>query len=289
MRLLITLGLLLILSLHVFAQAADSEIFLFSLDKKDGKYVFTGGENITKNKGYDNQPSFSLDSKSILFTSIRNDDDSDIYEYSLGDKKLAAITNSQESEYTAKELDKNTVTFVREGLDQEMTVISRDRATGKETNAFKVKDPIAYYAFNSKGDALVWIRYAFWMSWINTEKSINRYVANYAQPSVPHLIPGTDKFSFMQRHPDDSLWIKEFDPANESVRPIVQAKDGKKDYCWLADGSLLIGSGTKLFRFDEKKDKTWVEIADLNSFGIKDITRMSTSPDGKHLALVSNQ
>ena len=274
---------------QIFAQATDSEVFLFNIKKENRKYVIGDGKNITNYPGYDNQPSFSLDSKSVLFTSIRNGDDSDIYEYSLTDRKTKPITDSRESEYTARELDKNTITFIREGLDQEMTVISRDRATGRETNAFKVKEPIAFYAFNSKGDALVWVRYAFWMRWVNTEKSVNRYVANYAQPSVPHLIPGTDKLSFMQRRPDDSLWIMEFDPATESVRPIVRAKDCKKDYCWMTDGSLLVGSGTKLFRFDEQIDKSWIEIADLESSGIKNITRMAASPDGKSLALVSNQ
>jgi Tol biopolymer transport system component len=273
----------------LFAQAPDSELFLFSIEKKDGKYIFSGGENITNNPGYDNQPSFSLDDRSILFTSNRNSNNFDIYEYDLADKKVSQIITSENGEYTAKELDKNTITFVREGKGQEMTVWKFDRTTKKESLALKNKEPVAYYAFNSKGDALVWIRYAFMMHFVNPEKDINKYVANYAQPSVPHLIPKTDNFSFMQRQPDDELWIKEFNPKTQAVRPIVNSKDGKKDYCWMPDGSLLIGSGTKLFRFDEKIDKDWVLLADLSEFGIKDITRMSVSFNGKYLALVSNQ
>ena len=273
----------------ISAQSADPEIFLFSVRNESGKYVFSGGKNISSNKGYDNQPSFALDSESVFFTSDRRESNFDIYRYDLADGGTTAVTATNENEYTAKELDGDTITFVREGENQLMTVIKYDRRSKKETPAFKVKEPIAYYAFNSNGDALVWIRYAFFAHWINTSKSINQYVANYVQPSVPHLIPGTEKFSFMQRHPDDSLWIKEFDPATAAVRPIVQAKAGKKDYCWMADGSLLIGSGTKIYRFDQETDKSWVEIADLSSFGIKDITRIAASPDGKHVALVNNQ
>lgn len=272
-----------------YAQAPDSEIYLFSINKKDNKYSFADGKNITNNKGYDNQPSFALDGKSILFTSIRNGEDSDIYEYNLANGKTIQITTSDDSEYTAKEFDKNTINFVREGKGQEMTVWKYDRRTKKETNALKIKDPIAYYAFNKQGDGLVWVRYAFFMNWVNTDKSINKYVANYAQPSVPHLIPKTDKFSFMQRQPDDELWIKEFDPKTQAVRPIVNSKDEKKDYCWMPDGSLLIGSGSKLYRFDEKTDKTWQMLADLKDFGVTNITRMSVSLDGKHIALVNNQ
>ncbi len=273
-----------------FAQAIpDSEIHLFSIDKKDGKYAFTNGKNITNTKGYDNQPSFSLDSRSIFFTSSRRDNNFDIYEYNLSNGKVSAITASESGEYTGKELDKNTITFVREGKDQLMTVIKYDRRTKQETSAFTIKEPVAYYAFNKAGDALVWVRYASMMNFVNTKKNINRYVANYAQPSVPHLIPNTNRFSFMQRQPDDSLWIKEFNPENEAVRPIIRSKDEKKDYTWMPDGGLLLGSGSKLHRFDEKIDKTWQEVADLSVFGIKDITRMSVSPDGKYLALVDNQ
>lgn len=275
---------------NLFAQAPDSETFLFSIDKKDGKYTFTNGKNITNNKGYDNQPSFSPDNKSILFTTSRRDNNFDIYEYNLTDGKISPLVNSEDNEYTAKSFDEKTINFVREGKDDQlMTVFKYDRQTKKETSAFKIKEPIAYYAFNKNGEALVWVRYASMMNFVDPEKNINRYVANYAQPSVPHLIPNTNNFSFMQRHPDDSLWIKEFNPQTQAVRPIVQSKDEKKDYAWMPDGSLLTGSGSKLFRFDEKTDKDWQLIADLSSFGIKDITRMSVSSDGKHLALVSNQ
>ncbi len=287
---LISFLILIISGQILFAQVPDSEIYLFSIDEKDGKFIFSNGENISKNAGYDNQPSFSLDNRSILFTSGRKNNNFDIYEYTLADKKILPIIASENGEYTAKEFDKNTINFVREGKDdQSMTVWKFDRRTKKESPALTIKEPVAYYAFNAQGDALVWIRYAFMMHFLNTEKSVDKYVANYAQPSVPHLIPNTRNFSFMQRHPDDSLWIKEFNPENEAVRPIIQSKDGKKDYAWMPDGSLLIGSGSKLFRFDKKTDKDWQELVDLNSFGIKDITRLAVSPDGKHLALVDNR
>ncbi len=290
MRILISFSFLFVLSGLCFAQDSNSEIFLFDIEKNKTGYAFLKGENITNNKSYDNQPSFSLDGKSILFTSSRNSGNFDIFEYSIADKKISPLIASENGEYTAKEFDKDTVMFVREGKnDQGMTVWKFDRQTKTEMPTLKNKEPIAYYAFNRKGDALVWIRYAFMMHWVNSEKSINRYVASYAQPSVPHLIPGTDKFSFMQRHPDDSLWIKEFDPLTQAIRPIVTAKNGEKDYAWIPDGSLLIGSGSKLFSFNAKTDKNWKEVADLKSIGIKEITRMSVSRDGKRLALVSNQ
>ena len=274
-----------------FSQNAGSEVFHFKIIKnKIGPPLIVRGKNVTNNPGHDNQPSFSYDSQSILFTSSRRGrKDTDIYEYSLATGKTARITSTEESEYSPRALDANTITFVREGKGQEMTVWKYNRSTKKESLAFHVKEPIAYYAWNFKGDALVWVRYASMVRWINTQKGINEYVANYAQPSAPQQVPATPRFSFMERQPNDQLWIKEFNPNTRAIRPIVQSKDGKKDYCWMLDGSLLVGSGTKLYRFDERNDKNWVLLADLKSFGIKDITRLAVSFNGKELALVSNQ
>lgn len=283
--------LLLLLGLNSsnFSQQPNPEIFLFSVEKSNDKFTFSGGKNITNNAGYDNQPSFTLDNRSILFTSNRNNKDTNIYEYFLADGKLEQITTSEDNEYTAKDFDGKTLNFIREGSDQTMTIFKYDRATKQESKALKIKEPVAYYAFNTKGDALVWVRYAFFIHWINTEKSVNRFVTDYGQPSTPQLIPNTDNFSFIKRLPNDELWIYEFNPSNQAIRPIVQPKDAKLTYCWLPDGTLLTGSGTKLFKFNEKTDKRWTEIADLASFGIKDIGRVAVSSDGKSLALVSNQ
>lgn len=288
-KLIIILLFLLVLNASVFSQQPNSEIFLFSIEKNADKFTFSGGKNITNNAGYDNQPSFSLDNRSILFTANRNGKDTNIYEYFLADGRTEQITTSEDNEYTAKDFNGKTLNFIREGSSQVMTIFKYDRQTKQESPALKIKEPVAYYAFNAKGDALVWVRYAFFIHWVNSEKNINRFVTDYAQPSTPQWIPNTDNFTFVKRLPSDELWIYEFNPSNRAVRPIVQNKDGKINYAWMPDGSLLIGSGAKLFKFDEKNDKTWVQIADLSSFGIKDILRLAVSSDGKNLAVASNQ
>ena len=289
LKLIVLLLLLLGLNFSNFSQQPNSEIFLFAVEKNGDKFAFSGGKNITNNAGYDNQPSFTLDNRSILFTSNRNGKDTNIYEYFLADGKLEQITSSTDNEYTAKDFDGKTLNFIREGSDQTMTIFKYDRQSKQESLALKNKEPVAYYAFNSKGDALVWVRYAFFIHWVNPEKNINRFVTDYGQPSTPQLIPNTDNFSFVKRLPSDELWIYEFNPSNQAIRPIIQNRDGKINYAWMNDGSLLIGSGTKLFKFDEKTDKRWVEIGDLSSFGIKDILRLAVSSDGKNLAVASNQ
>ena len=272
-----------------FGQTGNSEIFLFDISHGESGYRVTGGNNISKKPGYDNQPSFSTDGASLLFTSDRDKPSTDIYEYMIDSGKTTRITSSEENEYTARSTGENTVAFVREGKGQGMTVWTLDRSTGVEKPALANKEPVAYHDWNSKGGAMVWVRYAWTALYLVPSENVNIFVSDRVQPSSPQNIPGTDKFSFLHRQGNDALWIKEFDPSSRAVRPIVRPRQGSIDYCWLPDGTIVTGTGSKLFGFNEKRDDGWFEMADLSKFGLKDITRLASSLDGKKLAVVSNQ
>ena len=53
-----------------FSQA-NTEIFLFDINRNNSKIEVNNGKNVSNNQGYDNQPSF-LDDKTILFASTKN-------------------------------------------------------------------------------------------------------------------------------------------------------------------------------------------------------------------------
>ncbi|WP_210489308.1 TolB family protein [Rufibacter aurantiacus] len=69
---------------------------------KAGKETLQAGTptNITQRPGYDNQPSFTPDGKSILFTSQRDGQQTDIFQYTLAGKKTVQLTNTPEAEYS---------------------------------------------------------------------------------------------------------------------------------------------------------------------------------------------
>jgi Tol biopolymer transport system component len=51
--------------------------------------------------GYNNQPSFLPDGKTVLYTSFRNGQ-TDIYRYDLSTGKTTQVTNTTESEYSQR-------------------------------------------------------------------------------------------------------------------------------------------------------------------------------------------
>src|SRR4051812_38049645 len=64
-----------------------TDIFLAPLSVSGAKTTVGTPVNITARAGYDNQPSFTPDGRSILFTSIRAGGQSDIYRYDLASKR----------------------------------------------------------------------------------------------------------------------------------------------------------------------------------------------------------
>src|SRR5437016_2397880 len=66
------------LATRLSAQAVPApDIYLAPLSMQNGKPVVGPPLNVTHRPGYDNQPSFTPDSKSILFTSTHDDGQSD--------------------------------------------------------------------------------------------------------------------------------------------------------------------------------------------------------------------
>ena len=55
---------------------------------------------VTTWEGYDNQPSFTPDGAAILYTSIRADNQADIYRHGLADNSTMRLTETEEAEYS---------------------------------------------------------------------------------------------------------------------------------------------------------------------------------------------
>ena len=84
----------------VFAQLPETDIFISRISKEGGKMVFSTPENITRRKGYDNQPFFMPDGKSLLYVAVPDTTQADIFRYDFASGKISAVTSTEESEYS---------------------------------------------------------------------------------------------------------------------------------------------------------------------------------------------
>ncbi len=88
------------LSINCFAQLPNTDIWLLDIKATNDTIILTNPINITNRTGYDNQPSFSPDGETILYTSMRDGKQTDIYKYDLKTKKITQFTNTSTSEYS---------------------------------------------------------------------------------------------------------------------------------------------------------------------------------------------
>ncbi len=72
--------------------------------------------DITNNPGYDNQPFFTPDSRSVLFTSVRGPagtTQTDIYHYDIAPRTIAHVVNTPESEYSPTVTPSGNLSVIR--------------------------------------------------------------------------------------------------------------------------------------------------------------------------------
>lgn len=267
----------------------ETEIYLFDVSHSENILKLSHMKNISNHKGYDNQPYFTPESKTVLFTSGRDGKQTDIFEYDLKSRKLSQLTKTPFMEYSPTPSDDNgTIAFVRDGENPNQTIWQLDRKSGKSRWAINTLEPVGYFAMNQKkSDWLFWSRYGFNVTYLNLNKKQQRFVSGHAIPSSPKRIPHSDRFSFVHRQTNETVWIKSFDPETGAVTPIIPISGSNYDYCWTPNGQLLRTEGTRLYIAQPGKD--WKLIQDLKSFGLHRITRLAMSPDGTRLAAVDNQ
>jgi WD40-like Beta Propeller Repeat len=276
-----------LMSIAPALQAQD--IFLFDMERQTDGYALTNGKNLTHREGYDNQPFFTRDSRTILFASQR-DGDNDIYEYVINTEEIRQLTDTPEiPEYSPMPNAENThFTVVRENTAPDQTVWRVERDTGASEWALESREPIGYYMFNQRGEALLWLRYAYMLELFRPGQGEPIFITGHAAPSTPKLVPGTNAFSFVHRQVNGENWVKTLDPTTLSITPVAPLVEAQIYYGWTKQGTLLTARGSTLLHWAPGVSAEWREVVDLASFGLRNITRLKVSPDGTKIAIVAD-
>ena len=129
--------------------AGNPDIFLLSLTVRDGTIWLGKPLNITNRVGYDNQPSFSPDSRAIYYTSTRDDAQSDIYKYTIESKKTERLTTTApESEYSATVMpSKERISVIRVEKDSTQRLWSFALKGGDDRVVLRDIKPVGYHAW----------------------------------------------------------------------------------------------------------------------------------------------
>jgi hypothetical protein len=279
----------------------DTEIYLAPMQVVNGALEIGPAVDITNNPGYDNQPFFTADSRSVLFTSVRGPagtTQTDIYRYDITPRTITRVTTTPESEYSPTVTPSGNLSVIRVELDEaktqrlwQFTIDGRDPRPVLEN----VK-PVGYHAWaDGRTLALFVLGQPATLQLADTGTGSAAVLASDISRSIQR-IPGPPSgagISFVQRERSADgatpprLVIKELNPSTREISVLTPAVEGSReaDTAWTPDGTLLMVKDAVLYGW-KRGETGWKEVTTLERLSLAGVTRLAVSPNGAWLALV---
>lgn len=265
------------------------DIFLAPIRAERGEVSVGAPLNITVRPGYDNQPAFLSDGSSVLFTSVRDDGQADIYLYDIASRRTSRVTTSApESEYSATPIEGGrAISVIRVERDSTQR-LWRVPLDGSQPGVIleRVK-PVGYHAWADDTTlALFVLGTPNSLQLADTRRGTADTIATGIGRSL-HRVPGSRAISFVRKVSPTEWWLESLDVSTHRTERLIRLPENVEDYAWLADRSAICGRGSTLMRWSGKAGDEWRVIADFTNAGVKGITRLAVSRRGDQIAFVA--
>lgn len=286
----------------------DTEIYLAPLTRANGVLAVGPAVNITNNPGYDNQPFFTPDGRSILFTSVRGSSpglrdapltQTDIYRYDIAPRAIARVTQTPEGEYSPTPMLDGTkisaITVEADGTQRLYALAPSGPKIQREVLLPEVK-PVGYHAWADDHTVALFVLGGTGapatLQLADIRTGTARVVATDVGRSLQRMPGegGARHISFVQRErgaAGTTLLVKELDPASGAMTTLTPAVEGSReaDLAWTPDGTLLMVKDDVLSAWT-RGQSGWKDVALLSRLSLRGVTRLAVSPKGDFLALV---
>ena len=283
-------ALLVLLAGMAPAQTPDTDIFLAPIKRVGDSLVIGPATNITRRLGYDNQPSFLPNSRGLLYTVVGADAQADIWRYDIAERRTSRVTSTTESEYSAAVMPGGLrMSVIRVEADSTQRLWSFALDGSNPQVLLTALKPVGYHAWLSPTKLATFV--------LGTPATLHVIDSDGGHDEIRarnvgralHRIPGKDAFSYTQRDSAGAFWIMTQSVSDQSESLLVRAVPDNEYHAWTPDAILLSATGGVLVRWNRALDATraWVPVADLAKSGVKNVSRLAVSPDGKWLAFVA--
>jgi dipeptidyl aminopeptidase/acylaminoacyl peptidase len=272
------------------AQAPNTDIFLAPLTRAGGALVVGPALNVTHRVGYDNQPSFLPDGSAILYTAVDSGGQADIWRYDIASRRTSRVTATPESEYSATVMPgggRFSVIRVERDSAQRLWSFSLDGSDPRLVLA--TLKPIGYHAWLDSARLVTYV--------LGTPSTLHVVSRDGAADEIRahdigravHRVPAREAYTFTQRDSAKALWITMQPIAGGPAERVIRAAPDNEFHVWTPSGELLTASRGILLRWNgERGDQSaWIPLADLTTNGVKNVSRLAVSPDGRWLAFVA--
>jgi len=265
-----------------------------------GQIILSNGINITKHKGYDNQPFFHPTQPLIYYTSSDDStriDSSDIKVYNYQTKQSTRFTNTADREYSPTVTpDEKFISCILQRRNGAQDLVKYPIEGGKPKvliNHLKV----GYHTWASDNSLFLFVlddSVHFSLHYYHLVNDVDTVVAENVGRGL-NKIPGQNAMSFVQKISDTLSVLKKFNLGTSAVSNIIYTVKGKDQLAWLQNNIIVMSDGKQIFFYKEDpysefKDKKWKPITITgSSIKLKSITRLATNAENTKLAVVVSE
>ncbi|MBX2944442.1 MAG: hypothetical protein KF725_01310 [Cyclobacteriaceae bacterium] len=275
-------------SLSFGQQPPGTDIYLFDLVFKKGKFVVTNSVNITDRKGYDNQPFFHPEKPFIYYASADDEGRTDIVVYNHETGRTQKLTNTSEREYSPTVTpDKKFISCIIQ-RDNGAQDLGKYPIDGGDVEIIVDNLTVGYHAWRDDKTLFLFV-----LGQPNTlheyavADKTDRIIAENIGRSL-HRIPGTSDISFVDK--SSSEWtIKKIKRKDGTIETVGKTLPGREDLTWTPGGKIIMSDGVRLFYWTPGKSKDWTPIEFPDGLSLSGITRLTVDAKGNKIAVVANE
>jgi dipeptidyl aminopeptidase/acylaminoacyl peptidase len=277
-----------------------SGISIAPLTRTNGGVTIGALVPVTNDERQSSSPAFTLDSKSILFSSTRDDGDrTEIYRYDVETKQTARLTDTREFENAAAPLPDGArfaalrvaAEYQRVGVGRRIGMISSEElwtfaldGSGARRLFDKAGTIAAQHWLDSTTVALIAINRsnALILRDVRTAKAdtLLRNLGSGAIGYLPLVWSPTRNALLVARNVDSSLMLSEVNPRSRAVRDLMKLPADVSSFVEI-DGALVASVKARLMCW-QPTAQSWIDVGDL---GTGTIMKLAASPDGQWVAL----
>ena len=271
----------------IAAAVPDTDIFLLSVKEIADAPDPANLRNITARPGYDNQPAFVPGSQALLFSSIVDGKQADIFEYNFAEEVLTQLTETEESEYSPTPLGPDgAFSVVRVEQDGAQRLWKFDRTGGEPRLLLPQWRNVGYHVWIDSRRLLAFlVSEPPQLAVIDTGSGIAEVLATGIGRSI-HYLPESDSISFIDTVEADRPQMIIYPLRGAERVTMMEPRPGAQDYVFASDDSVLMAEGMVIYRSNVQRTR-WKVWADLTDFLPGPISRIAVSDDERWVAMVA--
>jgi len=272
-----------------------TRIYLAPLTASAGSVQIGAPALMTAKRGFVNQPAFAPDGGGLYFTWRPVGSQADIWFHDLRSGAERPVTCTSEEEYAASPTpDRTGLSVIRVGTDLSRTlaVIGLDGAL--RHTLLPDLTVVGAYRWADDHTLAVFVSGADGTSRLVVGDTATGRVDTVAEQVGAALaaIPGSHAISYLDNSGESRAQLMRLEIASRATAKLLELPEGVDHVAWLADGSVLVASGTRILRAmpaaatSPSAPAAWQEVADLAGKLEGSIARLVVSDDQRRLAIV---